>query len=193
LYAYNGVWWIQPFVKQPFTEIQTDSTWKNRTHLGTEYAAILVEPDYLPLPKTGELPALGNGVVAIFVVPGTPGLSPTPDVVPKTINFSGYEWTVHDRTGNRGGTVNVFDPENVWTDEKGYLHLRIAKKKRRVDFVRDQSHAQSRLRNVQNRCPGYGVDGPGDGFKHVHLGRSGSKAESARNESRYQPLGRSGQ
>jgi len=128
LYAYNGVWWIQPFVKQPYTEIGSDSTWKNTTHLGNEYAALLVEPDYLPLPKTGELPALGNGVVAVSVVPGTPGLSPTPDVVPKTISFSGYEWTVHDRTVNRGGTVNVFDPENVWTDEKGYLHLRIAKK-----------------------------------------------------------------
>ena len=128
LYAYNGVWWIQPVPKNPFTEIQSDSTWKNSTHLGFQYAAILVEPDYLPAPKIGELPDLGNGVIAITVVPGKPGLSPTPDVVQKTISFSGYEWTVHDRTFNRGGTVNVFDPGNVWTDEKGYLHLRISKK-----------------------------------------------------------------
>src|SRR5262249_42217848 len=81
-----------------------------------------------PLPKMGELPALGNGVVAISVVQGIPGLSPTPDVVQKTISFSGYEWTVHDRTLTRGGTVNIFDPENVWIDKKGYLHLRIARK-----------------------------------------------------------------
>src|SRR5437868_5695694 len=26
LYARSGIWWIQPFVKEPFTEIQPDST-----------------------------------------------------------------------------------------------------------------------------------------------------------------------
>src|SRR6185369_10994718 len=79
LYARSGVWWIQPFVKTPFTEIQPDSTWKNSTHLGTEYAAILVEPDFLPLPKMTELPALGNGVVAVSSVPGATDASVTPD------------------------------------------------------------------------------------------------------------------
>lgn len=128
LYAYNGVWWIQPFVKKPFTEIQTDSTWKNLTHLGTRYAAILVEPDYLPPPKTSQLPELGNGVVAVSVVDGVPDPSATPEPAAKTLSFSGYEWTVHNRTGNRGGTINVFEPENVWIDEKGFLHLRVTNK-----------------------------------------------------------------
>src|SRR6266481_4964155 len=38
LYARSGgVWWIQPFANRQFTKIQDDSTWKNSTHLGTEY------------------------------------------------------------------------------------------------------------------------------------------------------------
>ena len=73
-----------------------------------------------------ELPPLGNGVIAISTVRGTP---PNSSASPaKTIEFSGYEWAVYDEMGDRGGAVNVFDPVNVWTDEKGYLHLRIANK-----------------------------------------------------------------
>ena len=48
LYARSDIWWIQPFVNQPFTKIQPDSTWRNATHLGTDYAAILVEPGFHP-------------------------------------------------------------------------------------------------------------------------------------------------
>src|SRR5688572_18283596 len=42
LFAKSGRWWVQPLASQPFTEIRADSTWTNRTHLGTEYAALLV-------------------------------------------------------------------------------------------------------------------------------------------------------
>jgi hypothetical protein len=46
LYARSeGLWWIQPFSNRPFTKIQGDSSWKSQTHLGTEYAALLVTPD----------------------------------------------------------------------------------------------------------------------------------------------------
>src|SRR5438874_8270956 len=53
LYAKNGGrWWIQPFARDPlFTKIQGDSKWKNVTHLGEEYAALLVDPSYSP-PQT---------------------------------------------------------------------------------------------------------------------------------------------
>lgn len=35
LYAKSeGRWWVQPLVETPFTKIQGDSTWKNKTHLG---------------------------------------------------------------------------------------------------------------------------------------------------------------
>jgi signal transduction histidine kinase len=73
LYARSdGVWYVQPWVDQPFTKIQPDSTWTNTTHLGTEYATLLVEPAYVPVSPIVALPAEGGGVVAIVVVEGTP-------------------------------------------------------------------------------------------------------------------------
>ena len=72
LYARSGAWYVQPYADQPFTRIGADSTWVNATHLGTEYAALLVEPGYVPQPLTIDLPAAGNGVVAVAVVKGRP-------------------------------------------------------------------------------------------------------------------------
>src|SRR5262244_2380508 len=48
LYARSGKWWLQPLVNQPFTKIQPNAKWINATHLGTEYAALLVEPGFHP-------------------------------------------------------------------------------------------------------------------------------------------------
>jgi signal transduction histidine kinase len=72
LYARSGAWYVQPFADQPFTKIESDSTWSNKTHLGTEYAALLVESDYEPVPITSTLPAPGQGVIAVAVVEGRP-------------------------------------------------------------------------------------------------------------------------
>jgi hypothetical protein len=122
LYARSGQWWVQPRTKEPFTTIQTDSTWSNSTHLGTEYAALLVEPGYRPVPKMAALPAEGGAVVAVATVGGRPG----PREVFKTIHFSGYEWKVRTASSNWGGSENTYDPANVWTDAGGALHLKIA-------------------------------------------------------------------
>jgi signal transduction histidine kinase len=72
LYARSGAWYVQPFADQPFTKIETDSTWTNQTHLGTEYAALLVESNYEPELITSTLPAPGHGVVAVAIVGGRP-------------------------------------------------------------------------------------------------------------------------
>lgn len=72
LYAHSGGWYVQPWADQPFTKINYDSTWNSETHLGTEYAALLVEPDYVPPPLIINLPAVGNGVIAVTVVDGRP-------------------------------------------------------------------------------------------------------------------------
>ena len=72
LYARSGAWYVQPFADQPFTKIEPDSTWSNTTHLGTEYAALLVESDYAPAPITSTLPAPSRGVVAVTIVDGRP-------------------------------------------------------------------------------------------------------------------------
>lgn len=122
LYAHSGVWWLQPLTNQPYTKIQSDLTWKNLTHLGTEYAALLVEDGYRPAAKLIALPKEGDGVAAIAVAKGKAG---TP-VAASTIEFSGYDWNIRSAVSDHGGEPNEYDPANAWTDEKGYLHLRMA-------------------------------------------------------------------
>lgn len=121
----DGLWWVQPFTERPFTQIQPDSRWKGTTHLGMEYAALLVDPGYTP-PDTAEiLPSSATGVVVVAVVKAT-GPAP-PRVPPKIIRFSGYEWAARSAAIFRGGSPNTFDATNAWTDDNGALHLRIAK------------------------------------------------------------------
>ena len=121
LFAKGRVWWVQPDAKEPFTEIQKDSRWKSSTHLGTEYAALLVEPDYRPPLSTEDLPRDGPGIVAATIVPG----DSTKKASHHTIGFSGYEWLVRAASSDRGGR-NAYDPANAWTDAEGAMHLRIA-------------------------------------------------------------------
>jgi len=84
----SGKWWVQPRSNAPFTKIQPDSNWINSIHLGSEYAALLVEPGYQPPAMTNELPTRGGAVVATALAQGeTATVSPT-------LNFSGYEWRV---------------------------------------------------------------------------------------------------
>lgn len=72
LYAKGeNVWWVQPRADRPFTTIQANSTWKNSTHPGSEYAALLVGPDFHPPLTTGALPS--EGVLASAIVQGDLG------------------------------------------------------------------------------------------------------------------------
>lgn len=72
LYARSGAWWVQPLADQSYTRIQPDSTWKNSTHPGTEYAALLVDPSYHPPAITIVLPGVSGPVAAVAAVKGKP-------------------------------------------------------------------------------------------------------------------------
>jgi hypothetical protein len=122
LYAKSGQWWVQPIANQPFTRIRPDSKWSNSTHLGTEYAAILVEQGYRAPATMNSLPPEGGAVVAVASVKGD---VTSPEVI-KTVHFSGYEWKVRTADSNRGGSITSYDPANAWTDDGGALHLKIA-------------------------------------------------------------------
>ncbi len=126
LYAKSeGRWRIQPFARDPlFTKIQGDSKWKNATHLGEEYAALLVDPSYSPPQTTEVLPAAGGRVAAVAVVKGQ---TADPSSTAKMLHFSGYDWLVRDLLSYRGGSMNSFDPANASTDENGALHLHVTK------------------------------------------------------------------
>jgi len=121
LYAHAGVWWVQPFADQPYTRIQPDATWRSSTHLGTEYAALLVDDGYRPASKLSVLPNEGNGVAAVVIVKG----KTVPVAASAVIHFSGHDWAVRSASSDRGGEVNAYDPANAWTDDKGFLHLRM--------------------------------------------------------------------
>jgi hypothetical protein len=125
VYARSGPWWVQPWPDQPFITIHPDSTWSTETHLGFEYAALLVDPDYHPLPTLDVTPTPGGAVVLVKIVKGVgvPRFAPT-----RPLKFSGYDWEVRTIASDKGGMNNLYDPDNAWTDASGALHLQIRKK-----------------------------------------------------------------
>src|SRR5882672_7645560 len=120
----DGRWGVCRQSGQPFTNIESDGRWKASVHLGIQYGALLVDPTYNPPEQTESLPIVGNGVVALAVVNGEGPAPVLPS--PKILNFSSYEWTTSTGPIFRAGSRNFFDPANVWTDERGALHLRIS-------------------------------------------------------------------
>ena len=144
IYARSGPWWVQPWPDRPLIPIRADSTWSTETHLGFEYAALLVDPAYQPSPTIDVAPVSGAGVTLVKIVNGvgTPTLAPT-----RPLKFSGYDWDVRTIAGDRGGTNNLYDPDNAWTDPSGALHLRIKKKEGRWSCAE----------MVLNRSLGYGT------------------------------------
>ena len=125
IYARSGAWWVQPRADRPFIPIAGDSSWSTETHLGYEYAALLVNPGYQPPPTIDVVPTQGGAVALVKVVKGMGAtiLAPT-----KPIQFSGYDWSVRTIASDRGGTSNLYSGDNAWTDSGGALHLSITKK-----------------------------------------------------------------
>ena len=101
IYARSGPWWVQPWPENPLVPIQADSTWSTSTHLGFEYAALLVNPGYHPPPTMDVAPSQGGPIALVSIVKGTGSgiaLAPT-----KPLHFSGYDWKVRTIASDRGG------------------------------------------------------------------------------------------
>jgi len=123
LFAHSGMWWVQPVAEQPYTAIQSDSTWENSTHPGIAYAALLVDTAYKPPLTLKTLPQAAGPVSAIAVAEGPMLKSDAPG----RLQFSGYDWTVRGIPGSPAGLRNEYDAANAWVDARGFLHLRIQK------------------------------------------------------------------
>ncbi|WP_218624044.1 glycoside hydrolase family 16 protein [Granulicella sp. dw_53] len=120
LYALSkDTWWIQPFRGHAPTEIAGDGSWENATHLGTDYAALLVAPGFQPTAKLSALPSTNGNVLAVAITKASSEALPDP----KVIHFSGYDWRVRYSPNIRGGELCDYEPSNVWVDDRGYLHL----------------------------------------------------------------------
>src|SRR5215469_9643031 len=91
VYAHSGPWWVQPWPDQALIPIQSDSTWSTQTHLGFEYAALLVVAGSRPSPTLDVAPTQGGSVISLTIVKGvgTPQIAST-----KPLQFSGYDWRV---------------------------------------------------------------------------------------------------
>jgi len=118
----GGLWWVQPLPTSPFTTILPGGVWRSELHLGTDYAVLLVDALYDPSPVLAQLPQRGKGVAAFAVTHGQEKSSSF------FVGFSGFTWRVRKVPSDRGGAVNQYSPENVYTDSSGALHLRIIKR-----------------------------------------------------------------
>ncbi len=121
----GGLWWLQPLLTSPFTAILPDQVWRNETHLGTEYAVLLVDSSFHPAAILSQLPERGQGIAAVAATRGQEKSSSF------FVDFSGFTWRVRWKPSDRGGTSNPYNPSNVYTDQAGALHLQIVKRDQR--------------------------------------------------------------
>jgi hypothetical protein len=72
-YARTTSWFIQPATDAFMTQIADDHTFSCLTHLGTQYAALIVRPGFRRKaePIVAELPERGDDVIDLTVVNGT--------------------------------------------------------------------------------------------------------------------------
>jgi hypothetical protein len=124
LFAKSESWWVQPLNTQPFTTIEPNATWTSTIHLGTDYAALLVEPGYHPPATVESLPRPGGDVVAVAA---TKGSNTYAQRRRKALTFSGYEWEIRQTPSDRGGG-NDYDARNAWVDPAGTLHLALVQR-----------------------------------------------------------------
>jgi hypothetical protein len=115
----EGAWWVQPFRSRAFTEVGSDGGWGNFTHLGSDYAALLVTRGFQPPAKVTDLPSLNSDILAVAT---TKGSSAKPED-PASVHFSGYEWRIRSGIGDAAGEPCNYESSNAWVDDQGYLHL----------------------------------------------------------------------
>ena len=65
LYARTDRWYVQPWTAEPFTELEEDGDFRSGTHLGHEYAGLLIDRSFVPSPTLTDLPPIGSGVLAV--------------------------------------------------------------------------------------------------------------------------------
>lgn len=117
LWAKTNRWYVQPSAANPYTIIQSNSTWSNSTYPWDRMLALLVDTSYVPSSILDYHPSLDPGVM---------NFDEYPDKSIKYLNWSNYHWKV--KTGDLVGPgPNYFsdDTANVWIDPQNRLHLKI--------------------------------------------------------------------
>ena len=141
VFARTNTWYVQPYAASPYTTISNGGKWATYTHLGDEYAALLVKSSYKPPVTTDTLSEVGGDVLAIVRVPAkvqsaqnsVPSANTSAAITSadmRTLQFSGYEWKVKSSNGRVGPGPNYFSDSknNVKVDAQGRLHLRVTRR-----------------------------------------------------------------
>jgi len=62
-------WYVQPYAGSSDTAIADDGKWENETHLGSEYAALLVKSTFALMAAGFHICRLSRSVIAKAIVP----------------------------------------------------------------------------------------------------------------------------
>ncbi len=122
----EGNWWTKPYLGDPFTLINSDSTWScdivtyPTDRCATEVAAFLV-----PIEAVANL---CNPCTELPTIPGAPDCWIDRGPTPRYLSFAGYYWQVKRSDCLAGPGPNYFTdrPEDVWVDLEGNLHLTVS-------------------------------------------------------------------
>jgi len=129
LYAHaSDRWWVQPAADRPLITIGANGNWQTETHLGFEYAVLLVDKSYAPAAQLPALPSNSDCVWAQIHVQGSSQSVPrraTASVAPRTIRFSNIDWFVKRERSGPGPNQFSDSEDNVRVDAEGRLHLQI--------------------------------------------------------------------
>jgi Chitobiase/beta-hexosaminidase C-terminal domain len=112
IYVLTNVWYVQPYVDAPFTDIESDGSWQSYTHPWDSIVVLLVDPaNYTPQATEITNPALDPGVIAWTSYPSGPA----------SVSFGGYTWGIKT-TGNQ--PTDQFDPgPNFWSNDPTVVHV----------------------------------------------------------------------
>jgi hypothetical protein len=109
VYARSGPWWVQPWPDQPFLPIQADSSWSTSTHLGFEYAALLVNDQsgalHIRMKKKGDRWACAEVVLG------------------RSLGYGTYIMTVRDSSHLEPAAVLSMNTFDQWGGEQNYREL----------------------------------------------------------------------
>lgn len=126
-YIYVAGWWTKPYLDAPLTIIQPDGAWTTDITTGgtdeeaTKIAAFLVPTGYSPPLMNGNAPLptdlFANALDYVHV-----------ERTRRELEFDGRTWHVKHTAYLEGPGPNYYsdDPQDVWVDGAGRLHLRLA-------------------------------------------------------------------
>ncbi len=119
LYAATDLQYVQP-IEGSRLGLDAAGRFESLTHGGSDYAALLVRPDFVPPPTLVALPEVGGPVLAVTRA--------STDI--RHIQFAGCNWGVKAAPVPLGPGGNSWSdsPANVWVDPAGALHLRVARR-----------------------------------------------------------------